>query len=155
MFSERQVYPPRGWSQKPSSPNWQQNRAFTSPGKQRGKHEIPHFLGAVTAAVTANGRFTGLGFPQRFPVVSSKPTGVALVSVVTKASGYQRGYQANRLPWRWYARRRYASWYAQKAMAQAMQVQAGAIRYLFEQYARARATHPKKRGSGLNQTHGH
>ena len=80
--------------------NWQQSRAFTSPGKQRGKHETPHFLGAVTAAVTANGRFTGLGFPQRFPVVSSKPTDVALVSVVTKASGYQRGYQANRLPWR-------------------------------------------------------
>ena len=35
--------------------------------------------------------------------------------MVTKASGYQRGYQANRLPWHWYAR---------KAMAQAMQVQA-------------------------------
>ena len=32
---------------------------------------------------------------------------------------------------------RYASWYARKAMAQAMQVQAEAIRYLFEQYARA------------------
>ena len=36
---------------------------------------------------------------------------------------------------------------------QAMQVQAGA--YLFEQYARARTTRPKKRVSGLNQTHGH
>ena len=34
---------------------------------------------------------------------------------------------------------RYASWYAQNAMAQAMQVQVQrcAIRYLFEQYARA------------------
>ena len=37
--------------------------------------------------------------------IGFQQTGVsaALVSVVTKASGYQRGYQANRLPWRWYA----------------------------------------------------
>lgn len=45
-------------------------------------------------------------------------------------------------------------------MAQAMQVQAEAIRqYLFEQYARAYVREacysPEKRGSGLNQTHGH
>lgn len=51
----------------------------------------------------------------------SKETGdgAALVSErlgpVTKVSGYQRGYQANRLPW---------CWCAQKAMVKAMQVQA-------------------------------
>ena len=42
---------------------------------------------------------------------------------------------------------RYASWYAQNAMAQAMQVQAGAIRYLFEQYARVRVLLTRKSGA--------